>query len=219
MSRTRAVVFDLGNVLIDVLWDRVLDAVAPRSPVPREDLYARVQALPALRAFGTGTLADPEAFCRALAEALELSLPPAEVAALWTGIFRRRPAMEQLFAEVRALVPVVILSDTDPLHWPQIRRQAPPLAAPDAAVLSYEVGALKPDPRMYAAAAAAAAVPAEACVFVDDRPANVQGARDAGMQAFRHVSAGTTRRRLAALLPGLAAEARAPLADPDIERG
>lgn len=55
----------------------------------------------------------------------------------------------------------------------------------DAAVISTHVGAIKPDPRMYAAILEAlSAAPAE-CLFVDDRPCNLEGAVAAGMQAVQ----------------------------------
>ncbi len=57
----------------------------------------------------------------------------------------------------------------------------------DAQVFSYQVGALKPDPRMYAAILSALGAGAAETLFIDDAPANVQGARDAGMQAIQFV--------------------------------
>ncbi|NLG50774.1 MAG: HAD family phosphatase [Chloroflexi bacterium] len=55
----------------------------------------------------------------------------------------------------------------------------------DVQVFSYEVGALKPDPRMYAAILQKLGVaPAEA-LFIDDSPKNVAGAEAVGMQAIR----------------------------------
>ncbi len=54
----------------------------------------------------------------------------------------------------------------------------------DVQVFSYQVGALKPDPRMYHAALTALGVaPAEA-VFIDDAPANVAGAQALGIDAI-----------------------------------
>ena len=55
----------------------------------------------------------------------------------------------------------------------------------DAQVFSYQVGALKPDPRMYQAILAALDVPAAQSFFIDDAPANVLGALKAGMGAVR----------------------------------
>ncbi|MHB0857273.1 MAG: HAD family hydrolase [Anaerolineae bacterium] len=54
----------------------------------------------------------------------------------------------------------------------------------DAQVFSYQVGALKPDPRTYAAVIAALGLPAEELLFIDDSPANVEGACAVGMDAI-----------------------------------
>ena len=51
----------------------------------------------------------------------------------------------------------------------------------DAAVYSAEVKLLKPDPRVYQLALAQLKLPAAACVFVDDKLANVQAAQALGM--------------------------------------
>jgi len=54
----------------------------------------------------------------------------------------------------------------------------------DVQVFSYQVGVLKPHPRAYRAILDAMdADPGETC-FIDDSPANVQGARDVGMVAI-----------------------------------
>jgi len=52
----------------------------------------------------------------------------------------------------------------------------------DMAVYSAEVKLLKPDPRIYQLALAQLKLPAEACVFVDDKLVNVQAAQALGMQ-------------------------------------
>lgn len=55
----------------------------------------------------------------------------------------------------------------------------------DALVISTQVGALKPDPRMYAAILEALQARAEDCLFVDDKPCNLEGAVRAGMRAVQ----------------------------------
>ena len=54
----------------------------------------------------------------------------------------------------------------------------------DEMVLSYEVGAAKPDPRIYGAALRAVDVAAADAVFVDDQARYVEGAIDAGMRGL-----------------------------------
>ena len=57
----------------------------------------------------------------------------------------------------------------------------------DRLVLSHEVGHMKPDQRFYQACVAAAGVPASSCLFIDDLPENVEGARRAGLTGLRYV--------------------------------
>jgi epoxide hydrolase-like predicted phosphatase len=77
----------------------------------------------------------------------------------------------------------------------------------DALVLSHEVGMRKPDPEIYALAAARLGVPASACVAVDDLITNVLGARRAGMRAVLHEDDATTIAELEELF-GVRATAR-----------
>ena len=55
----------------------------------------------------------------------------------------------------------------------------------DAAVISTHVGAIKPDPRMYAAVIEALRAEPGECLFVDDRAGNLRGALEAGMKAVQ----------------------------------
>jgi len=55
----------------------------------------------------------------------------------------------------------------------------------DATVISTQIGAIKPDARMYAAILDALAAEPEDCLFIDDRPCNLEGAIAAGMHAVQ----------------------------------
>ena len=50
-------------------------------------------------------------------------------------------------------------------------------------ILSGEIGIIKPDPRIYEIAAERVGVEVEECLFFDDSPRNVEGARAVGMSA------------------------------------
>lgn len=57
-----------------------------------------------------------------------------------------------------------------------------------AGIYSSRVGLIKPDPQIYAHAALAFGIDPAHSLFIDDLPANVQAARDAGWQALRFTS-------------------------------
>lgn len=71
----------------------------------------------------------------------------------------------------------------------------------DAQVFSYQVGALKPHPCTYRAILAALGVEAHEALFVDDSPANVEGAKAVGITAVRFVGTEALIRELSLRLP------------------
>lgn len=77
-----------------------------------------------------------------------------------------------------------ILSDAMPSILPFMEQEGL-LQYFDAAVISTQVGAIKPDARMYAAILEKLDADPADCLFVDDRPCNLEGAVKAGMRAVQ----------------------------------
>ena len=72
--------------------------------------------------------------------------------------------------------------------------------AVDGIVSSARIGAVKPNPDFYLAAAERAGTPPERCLFVDDTRANVDGALAVGMQAVHFAGVESLRAALAVVL-------------------
>ena len=66
----------------------------------------------------------------------------------------------------------------------------------DLTLTSCYLGLRKPDPSMYQRAIDIVGRPPERILFIDDRPENVAGARDAGMVALRYTGSDALRRDL-----------------------
>jgi HAD superfamily hydrolase (TIGR01509 family) len=62
----------------------------------------------------------------------------------------------------------------------------------DEIVLSYQVGAVKPDPIMYQTIANRLGVLVEECIFIDDQQRHVEGANTVGMKGVHFVDTPTT---------------------------
>jgi putative hydrolase of the HAD superfamily len=74
----------------------------------------------------------------------------------------------------------------------------PALACFDHLIFSARIGAVKPEPAAFAAAVRQLSRRPQEILFIDDRPANVQGAIDAGLRAVRFTSAADLRAELSA---------------------
>jgi putative hydrolase of the HAD superfamily len=98
-----------------------------------------------------------------------------------------------------ASVPVALVSNaTTRLEWDLARQDLADLA--DTVVNTARIGVAKPDHRVYRLAAERLGIPPARCLFVDDTPANVTAAREAGMAAVHYRRVDDLRAALAPLL-------------------
>jgi putative hydrolase of the HAD superfamily len=93
---------------------------------------------------------------------------------------------------------VLALSNTNPIHFALLKEAYPLLRHFHGYVLSYEVGAAKPEAKIYRAAIARAQCNPEECFFTDDLAVNVEAARELGMDAVQFFSAEQLERELRA---------------------
>jgi putative hydrolase of the HAD superfamily len=184
--RRPALVFDFGNVLAFFDYTRAAEAIGRRLGLSGAALIGRMRTPgfdEQIRLFECGKT-TAEAFSRDVCALAGLQIPYEQFAAAWCDIFWLNEPVARLVADLkRREYPLVLGSNTNDLHAAHYRRQFAEALAPfDRLVLSYEVGHMKPAPEFFRACAEAAGTPASGCVFVDDLPENVEGARAVGMR-------------------------------------
>ncbi len=183
--RRPALIFDFGNVVAHFDYRKATSILGARLGISGEALLDRLRPLgfpDLLGAFESGQI-SAEAFSKRVSGLVGLEVTHDEFAAAWSDIFTANESIAPLIATLKAAGYTLILgSNTNDIHAAQFRRQfAATLAHFDRLVLSYEVGHIKPSPAFYLAAAAAAGAEPGDCVFIDDLPENVEGARAAGL--------------------------------------
>ncbi|MBG0830178.1 HAD-IA family hydrolase [Planomonospora sp. ID67723] len=104
-----------------------------------------------------------------------------------------------LLRRARTRVPVVLVSNST-LQINAVLESAGLSRSFDAVVTSAQVGAAKPDPRIYHAAAREAGAPVGRCLFVDDQAPNVAAAVELGMTGVAYRGPADLREALAPLL-------------------
>ena len=181
----RTVISDLGRV---VLWfdnDIFLRKLAGRSGRPFEDVKAAVHGnLELIRLFDGGAL-TPAQFYERVTRAAGADIPYDGFYEIYNDIFSLNPPVVDVLARVKAAgYTTLLLSNTDPERFGFIRRRFPEILFFDGYILSYELKLLKPDPRIYIAAAGFGRSEPGECVFIDDMEENVKGAVAAGLQGI-----------------------------------
>ncbi|MCU0722873.1 MAG: HAD family phosphatase [Planctomycetes bacterium] len=191
----RAVVFDIGNVVLDFDFSILLGKAARRFGRPPEEIARRFQDARVQRDFECGLL-SPRDFHRAVSAAFPRPLDYGEFVELWNGIFSETPGTAELLRALSGRVRLLAASNTNALHLDHIRRRFPVLSLFDSVVASCEIGACKPEPAMYQEVLRRAGESPSRVVFVDDLEANVEGAVRAGMTGILFRGAPDLRRRL-----------------------
>jgi glucose-1-phosphatase len=134
-----------------------------------------------------------------LSHILDLRATYEQFCEIWSSIFLPDPLIpESMLAGLRARYRMLVLSNTNAIHFAMVRENYPLLRHFDDLILSFEVKAMKPAPAIYQAAIARAGCRAEECFFTDDIPAYVEGARRQGIDAVQFESREQLERDLAA---------------------
>ncbi|WAH50997.1 glucose-1-phosphatase [Pseudescherichia vulneris] len=179
-------IFDLGNVIVDIDFNRVLGAWSDLSRVPLATLKQSFTMGEAFHRHERGELSD-EDFAQALCQEMSLPLSYEQFSHGWQAVFvGLRPEVIDIMHKLRAQGHrVVVLSNTNRLHttfWPE---QYPEIrAAADKIYLSQEMGMRKPEARIYQALLQEEGFSAEDAVFFDDNADNIEGANQLGITSI-----------------------------------
>jgi epoxide hydrolase-like predicted phosphatase len=195
MSGLQAIIFDLGNVLIQVDEARARTRFAARTGKTEQDIERYFHSTSYATELALGKLAGRR-FYRIVSKDLGFDGTYEEFAETWSDIFEPIEPMVKLASALATRLPRVILSNTNAIHIEHIFARYPFLQEFDAHVFSHEVGFLKPDAAIYRLTLDKCGLEPERTLFVDDLRANVEGARAVGMRAIQFESAEQVRQEL-----------------------
>ena len=194
----RTCLFDLGNVLVYFCHERMIDNVAAVSDVSPSTVRQVLIDDGLNLQLECGRITEQE-FHQHFQQETDCTVAPADLKHAIADIFTLNEPMLPLLDELRTLdIRLVLLSNTSKTHIDFVRNQWPVLDRFDAITTSWEVGALKPDPRIYESAVANANCNAGDCFYTDDIEDYVKQAVVMGIQAEVYRNAATTRAALRA---------------------
>jgi glucose-1-phosphatase len=191
--------FDIGNVLMAFSHERMCQQMAEVAGISQQAMWdflfqdtspASIQWRYECGQIGT------DQFFQCLCETMGVRPDRRRLEQAVCDIFEPIEAMSDVVHSLAARGHRLgILSNTNPLQWDYFTDgRFALLASPggksspfSTVVLSYQAGAMKPDPRIFELAIERAGASAEEVFFVDDREENVTGAAAAGIDAVRFI--------------------------------
>ena len=191
--------FDLGNTIIKLAYERVLENITKRATISRDDLVELLEAPGGYRDLERGVVSFEQfhGFLRDRA-AYRGSLDDFHL--VWSDFFDGTiVGMEEILDRVREHYRVAFISNSNELHAEVIPKKFAALFRPDDRfIMSHRFKVAKPDPELFHRALEIVGSKANEAVFIDDLLENVLAARSVGMMSYQFRDAATLMRELTA---------------------
>ncbi len=183
-------VFDLGNVILPFehkqIVTKILKKTKKKVAAPFDDAFSYMFDMEEglVNQYEEGCMSSFEFFTN-IKDAYTLDITFEEFKDAWNPIFRDNPRVNEAIHYLKSKgFPVFLLSNTNELHFAHIIEEYPIVHTLDEWILSFEVGAKKPDKRIYDAIFERMDVKPEEVFYIDDIPRYVEAARSFGLQGM-----------------------------------
>jgi putative hydrolase of the HAD superfamily len=189
--------FDLGNTVIKLAYERVLETICRNASMTRDDLVELLEKPGGYRDLESGAIAFAD-FYEFLCDKAGYRGSLRDFRAVWADFFDGpMPGVEDLLERVRERYRVAFLSNSNEVHAEVIpRRFAALFRRDDRFVFSHRFHCAKPDPEIFRRALEVIGALPQHTVFIDDLVENVIAARALGMKAYQYRDALSLTREL-----------------------
>ena len=179
-------IFDLGNTVIKLAYERVLENICRRAAIDRDELVDLLESPGAYRDLERGAVSFAD-FHEFLSDKAGYRGSLRDLQETWSDFFDGMlPGIEDLLDRLRQRYRVAFLSNSNEVHSEVIPKKFAALFdKDDRLIFSHRFRCAKPDLEMFQRALEIiGALPSQAA-FVDDLLENVLAARVVGMTAFQ----------------------------------
>jgi putative hydrolase of the HAD superfamily len=185
MKNYSVIVFDLGNVLLPFDYTKPVNRFNEIQP----GLGDRFAALyrknyNVHRDFEKGILSEEE-YLAAMMKWLENTVTPEKFCKEFSDVFTLSQNVIDLIPGLKKKYSVLLLSNTNSIHYKYGYCQYEFLNLFDKLFLSYEIGAAKPEEAIYRAVETYTRKPSSEHLFIDDIKEYVEGAKACGWDAIQ----------------------------------
>lgn len=184
----QVIYFDLGKVIVDFDYGVAAQKLLEVTPLPLPEIVAVLSDAELIHDYETGKLSSPE-YYRRVCQRLQMEVSMQAFQGLWGSMFLPQPLLsESLLVHLKEKYRLILLSNTNEIHFEYVAARYPILDHIEERLLSYQVGCMKPDPRIFELAIQRAGVAPSKIFFTDDRSENIEAASQTGIQAVRFES-------------------------------
>ena len=189
--KIKAVVFDFGNVIINIDFKRIYQTFAKFTAKSEAHIEKQITDNQLFRRYESGQFSD-EQFREIIRQILGFPLSDTQIDTAWNAVLLDIPCDRiVLLQQIRQKYPIYLLSNTNNIHIKASNdylKKAHGISHLDQLFdqlfLSYEMGMWKPDAEIYYSVLKQLKLPANETLFLDDNLHNIASAKALGFQTI-----------------------------------
>lgn len=182
----KAIILDLGNVLIDFNHRIGAEKISKFTDKSGKEIFDLFFDSELTALFEEGKI-SPQNFFLEVKEKLNLGLEYREFVSIWNEIFfltEKNRGVYKLAKSLKMRYRVALLSNVNILHFEYLKKNFPIFDAFHYIITSFELGVRKPDPAIYQKALEILDVSPRNVFYTDDRAELIQKAAELGIRGF-----------------------------------
>lgn len=202
MNNIKAIIFDLGGVLLNIDYNKTRNAFENIGVIDFHNMYSQAEANPLFQDLETGRISE-ERFYEYMQQYVDKNVTNEMIMNAWNSMLLdfRKESLEEL-KRLKSMYKLFLLSNTNYIHlqaFNEIYKKTvggtPFENLFDKVYFSHELGLRKPDVEPFEYVVKENNLNPAETLFIDDSLQNVEGARKAGLEAI-HFTQGMTVEKL-----------------------
>ena len=191
MEKIKNIIFDLGGIFIDIDFKKTENAFAAIGITNFTEFFTQHSASPLFENLETGKI-TPEEFYEEFRKETNTTVTNDQIRDSWNALLGRFP-VERLTSleEIGFRYKIYLFSNTNIIHYHAFQQIYKECTGKDnfddyfiKAYYSHDLGLRKPYPESFTKLLALENLVAEETLFIDDTPKNIDGAKQAGLNAI-----------------------------------
>jgi len=202
-NKVNTLLIDIGEVLVQMNRGVLLERMQKLTGFSEEEIERRLGSFTDIAVYERGELST-EQFYQRVSHVIEMNISLESFKEAWSNIFtlgQDQPNLfsPHLFQQLSECYQMVALSNTNEMHFDYLSQVYSVVNDFDEYVLSYQVGCLKPDEKIYQTALEKAGCAPSEALLVDDRLENILGGERLGIRGILFVEEKQLRHQLSDL--------------------
>jgi glucose-1-phosphatase len=183
-SKFRAIIFDIGRVLIRVDVNRAAAGLSSSLSMTPQDVWSAIEKDPSWHDWMAGRI-SPRDWYLQVTKKIGATITFEQFTDAWNRALDPQPIQPESFLEgLSKNYRLALLSNTDAIHMAYAEAHFPFFRFFPKRIYSFQVGATKPDPVIYREALKACKVNASEAIYIDDVPAYAEAAQRLGIRGI-----------------------------------